>query len=673
MTNILDLYTFRNINHGSVMSHINSSHPLFIRNTIYISTSIALACLLAACGGGGGGDNKIPTPAPSTSEVTPATRAVTTTVIDGALHNVLVCIDKNRNGACDTGEPSATTNATGQATLQIAEADAGKYPMLAIVTKDSIDADTGSVPVGFTLHAPADQPGIISPLSTLVHAHSQATGSSTADATTAIQSQLGLNSPALANFTQDNSEAGKQTATLARLIVVTTQTQITKTAGASSRDGELLTPAQVNAAINSVLLQQLQTLSASVQDNPVLANTSTSIKDKQLAMETAAQQVASSSGLTSSNLGTVVAAQMQANAPDAESATAIMRLRWFSFTDPQNYYLRGLKATAPDNTPDATGKRYYTDFRERVINGQLQPWVRSLVYWTGNEWFECTADAKQEVTRLENGDDESLSCKSQRTSARQVVKDISNQKMRSIVSEIRSAPWQDASEGSFANWGPTPDKIPADAIFPKGSTLSYRALTEQGGSEYYDWTNIALIPSTEWPNSPDINTWRQASLSEFIAWNGGDFAPNISASDVHGNNAHVLVSRRDYQKADGSIGYKRYLVGLENGRMQRVRFYECEGNVSTLPRNSTLFINGVSTCKNIKESSYTIAAQGNAKVLRFVEEPSLLNVSNSQTYRLFIERAGITYVGYRDKPRISNQQRLNEVAANALFSSLGMK
>ena len=129
-------------------------------------------------------------------------------------------------------------------------------------------------------------------------------------------------------------------------------------------------------------------------------------------------------------------------------------------------------------------------------------------------------------------------------------------------------------------------------------------------------------------HSPDTSTWRSATLAEFIAWNAGDFAPNVSAADVHGNNARVLVGRRDYLKPDGSAAYKRYMVGFESGGEQRARFYECEGDMSSLPSNRTLFINGVSTCKTILVSNYSIATQADAKVLRFAQEPTQLNVSN---------------------------------------------
>ncbi|EHN66753.1 hypothetical protein [Comamonas testosteroni] len=651
------------------MSQAPATTP-FIRRSVSLGTLILIASI-AGCGGGGGSDSTSPAPSPAPA---PATKSISTTVIDGALQNVKVCLDRNDNGSCDSEEPSAVTNASGQASLEVPEADAGKYPILALVTKDSVDADTGAVPVAFMLRAPADQPGVVSPLSTLVQAHSRATGSSTSDAAAAIQSQLGLGASALADFTQDGSNAGKLAATMARLIVVTTQTQLTNTAGATGVDGAPLTSVQLNAAVNSVLLQQLQTLATAVLDNPALSDTSTSMKDKQSAMETAAQQVASASGVTAGNVGLIAAMQSQSSSPEAGGPAPSTQLRWLSFSDTSNYYIRAFEATAEQNTPDANGKRYFTEFRERVAGGLEQPWTRPQVYWTGSEWFACPTDFVQQVTSLASGETESLYCKSLASRAKQSVRNITGLKMRDIVTEIRSAPWQDAADGSFASWGPRPDQVPAETTFPSGSTLSYRTVTDLGGSDYYlsNNANRATIARADAPNNPDTSTWRSATLAEFIAWNAGDFAPNVSAAEVHGNNSRVLVGRRDYLKPDGSAAYKRYMVGFENGGEQRARFYECEGDMSTLPNNRTLFINGVSTCKTILVSNYSIATQADAKVLRFTQEPTQLNVSNFQNYRLFVERGGITYVGYRDKQMVSNQQRLNGTAADALLAALGL-
>ena len=57
--------------------------------------------------------------------------------------------------------------------------------------------------------------------------------------------------------------------------------------------------------------------------------------------------------------------------------------------------------------------------------------------------------------------------------------------------------------------------------------------------------------------------------------------------------------------------------------------------MSTLPSNRTLLINGVSTCKTILLSNYSVVTQAGAKVLRFPQESTHPNVSNFQNYRLF--------------------------------------
>jgi len=66
----------------------------------------AAVLALAGCGGGGGGGSS-----------TPTTTSVSTTVIDGPLKNVTVCLDKNGNGKCDADEVQGKTDASGNVTL----------------------------------------------------------------------------------------------------------------------------------------------------------------------------------------------------------------------------------------------------------------------------------------------------------------------------------------------------------------------------------------------------------------------------------------------------------------------------------------------------------------------------------------------------------------------------
>ena len=53
------------------------------------------------------------------------------------------------------------------------------------------------------------------------------------------------------------------------------------------------------------------------------------------------------------------------------------------------------------------------------------------------------------------------------------------------------------------------------------------------------------IPQAATPDDPIYANWRTATLDQFVAWNTGDFARDIST--VHGNNSNVLLNR-DYTK-----------------------------------------------------------------------------------------------------------------------------
>ncbi|MEO7127850.1 MAG: hypothetical protein ABI040_03140, partial [Rhodoferax sp.] len=324
---------------------------------LFLALAGAAMLTVAGCGGGAGTGTGSQAPISMT--------AVPVTVIDGAIENATVCLDKNNNGACDAGEPSGKTNVDGQVTLQIDSADVGKYPVIAVVGIGANDADNGEVLVPFTLKAPADQPGVISPLTTLVHAYMQTSGGTSAAAADAIKDQLGLAASPFDDYTQDKTAASNQASTVARLIVVTTQTQRTSTTGAKGTDGAPLTSAQIDAAINARLLQILPTVILAVLDSPVLSSVTASTEEKEAVMTAVAQQVADESGLSKDNIGTVVAATSQTSAPDSttETPTNTASLRWFEYTDPNNFYYRVFKATAAQNTTDADGKRHYTEYR----------------------------------------------------------------------------------------------------------------------------------------------------------------------------------------------------------------------------------------------------------------------------------------------------------------------
>ena len=642
--------------------------------------AVAAAVLsLAACGGGSS------TPTDSTPPpVVVSTTPVSTTVIDGALQNVTVCLDKNANGACDADEPSGKTDASGNVTIEVPDADVGKYPMLAVVGTDAIDADTGAVPVAFTLKAPADKTGVVSPLTTLVQAHMETSGATSTEAAETIKDKLGLGVSAFDDFTKGTDDSSKQAGTVARLIVVTTQTQRTATADAKGTDGQTLTQAQIDAAINARMLQMLPSVTLAVLDSPVLSSGTATQGEKEAAILAAAGQVAAESGLTKDNIGVVVATVSQPSAPDSttETPTDTVTLRWFQFTDVNNYEYRAYMATAAQNTPDANGKRHFTEYRDRKVKGVqtewgdgLNNWIRPQIYWTGTEWFDCPTNFVHEATPFNAaGESQSLYCNSQKSSSKRYARDISGLKIIDVVKEIRAYPLLDSVGNNFANWGPDPAQ-PAiqsalgSTVFPAGSKLIYHTSTDLANPEYYDRTNAgrATIPLASDPMNPNTTNWRTATLAEFTAWNTGDLTGVVT--EVNGNNSRVLLNR-DYVKADGSAAYKRYMVGFDSAA-QKARFYECEGDMATRaaspPRNSTLYVDGKSTCRGILDTTYTITARGDGKVLRFASEPTQLG---NMSYRLFVERNNVTYVGGQDKLKVSNQLRLNLQAGDALALAL---
>ena len=154
-----------------------------------------------------------------------ATVDVPITVVDGPIQNAKVCLDKNNNGVCDTGEPTGSTDSDGKVTLKVDSTDAGKYPVIAVVGTDAIDADTGPVPTPFTMKAPADHTAVITPLTTLVQNVVASTGSTSAAAADVVKAQTGINISLFEDFSKGATDDHKAAANIARMVVVTTQQQ----------------------------------------------------------------------------------------------------------------------------------------------------------------------------------------------------------------------------------------------------------------------------------------------------------------------------------------------------------------------------------------------------------------------------------------------------------------
>src|SRR5437762_5112562 len=111
-------------------------NPEFSRNAPLWLTAVAAAALsLAGCGGGGGS-----TPPPTAQ---PADQSLSGIVIDGPIQGATVCLDLNKNGSCDAGEPtSSATNAQGSYTISGLAADqvTAGAPLIAGIPATATDA-----------------------------------------------------------------------------------------------------------------------------------------------------------------------------------------------------------------------------------------------------------------------------------------------------------------------------------------------------------------------------------------------------------------------------------------------------------------------------------------------------------------------------------------------------
>ncbi|MFK7857227.1 MAG: hypothetical protein AB8B64_00290 [Granulosicoccus sp.] len=179
-----------------------------VRKAMKVTTPVAIAVLLASCGGGTS-DEGITTGAslvpaagaangpnnPSEENTNPGNDTmVTGRVADGYLQGATVCVDLNNSDSCDQNEPSALTGAGGVYDLNIPAGSEDK-PIVAEIPAEAIDEDTGEAigkPLVFV--APADQPQFISPITTLVHQELQSNPSlNIEEAENAVKTLLGVN------------------------------------------------------------------------------------------------------------------------------------------------------------------------------------------------------------------------------------------------------------------------------------------------------------------------------------------------------------------------------------------------------------------------------------------------------------------------------------------------
>jgi|GEM_PF-1488000 hypothetical protein len=161
----------------------------------------ALCLTLAACGGGGGGSssssagNNTSSGGSSNGGSTPATSTeLAGRVIDGYISGATVCLDLNNNFVCDLSEPSAVTGAGGSYTFTYEGTIPAGVQILADVPVGAVDEDLGTVDKAYNMLAPAENPDVVTPLTTLVSQEILSSGGelTAAEAEAAVKVSLGV-------------------------------------------------------------------------------------------------------------------------------------------------------------------------------------------------------------------------------------------------------------------------------------------------------------------------------------------------------------------------------------------------------------------------------------------------------------------------------------------------
>lgn len=662
------------------------------------------AGMLTMYGCGGGSDAPTPTP----------TANVPITVIDGPIQNATVCLDKNGNGFCDTGEPSAKTNASGNASLTVDAADAGKYPVIAIVGTDAIDTDRPTTPitVPFTLSAPADQTSVVSPLTTLVQQTVASTGVSTADAAAAVQAATGITVSLFQDFTKATAptDGSVDAATVARMLVVTTQQQAKAVADSfntTAIDGRTITQANIDQAVQKKIMELLPSLVAALADPGVLAATTPATMET--ALLAAATTLVADEGLTTSSMATVVAINTEASTttPVDTSAPALsMSLANLNYTNASNFFVRLFTASAIQNTPDASGNTKFIERRLRSNAGNLAKWGAGLdpsrnadLHWNGSTWANCPVNFEHTSSaRDAQGNSTYNYCGNRETGKiNRAIFDVTGKSMSGVYAQIRAAGFNNLTIAEPSSLG--------EATFPAGSKLHYQTSTLlttainyiPGSSDAAGLSNVvsqysaavsaggvaSAQPAGERCNSSEFlaNGHNSTTLEGMIAamtgtpciYTGGSFTYGTvtytnpdTKNEAWGNSSVSIGTIGSAPVGSGPApGYytsnTRLRAAFKGSGANAVAYYACKER----------FNNGSSrNCEPIGTGTYTIATLGDARVMTFNNLPAQ---SAPLTYtRVFVERGGLVYFGFQSKPSVNNSARLNAEGATALMTQLGV-
>ena len=607
----------------------------------------AVAVLLSACGGSDHADGV------ATPPVLPAQVAVSGVVADGPLKGATVCYDLNDDNACDLiTEPNAETDDDGKYSFNIDAAAAGRHSVLASVPATAVDKDSGAV-VGaaFLLKAPPSGNGgaqavFVSPLTTVVVDVAADSGRSVAEATALVQAQLGLSVSPLADFTTAGAPVALAQAARAVGKVMIDTAALAATAGVAAAPAARL--------VREAAATQLPVLAAALAAVP----TDASATERSAA---AAAAVAEALNLSAATV-VAVATQLAAPAGPADERGPFISVRRFAYTDANNYSY--VLFTGDSSKTVADGSFAANETRRSMVGGSDIPYSRNQMYWTGSAWQVCD-NAWQVITGVQlataSAPQKSVYCGGAQNDSRPHSEDIAGQTLREVITRMRAYPLRDSvgggtdANGLPVNWGPSPDLLPAGAVFPAGARRSWRSTSTDIGNT--DRIELANKSTVRWPDG----VYRQATTLAQYSGMPGNLA---DASSPPGTANTVFVADQPLAaQPDATLEpFKRWRAGLDVAAL-KVRFYQCDVKKSDQSQPN---------CSAAGDGTLAISTQGGVRLMRVASGYPAVLVSQLNQQRFWAEHGGTVMRGSTDLPRTRYDQRLNNAAWDTVRSALGI-
>tara|TARA_B110000046_G_scaffold185820_1_gene229573 strand:+ start:5657 stop:7522 length:1866 start_codon:yes stop_codon:yes gene_type:complete len=225
-----------------------------------------MATSLVACGGGGASgldDDDIKLEQP----------AIAGKVIDGYISGATVCLDLNNNYTCDPDEPNALSGAGGSYTFTYEGTIPEGIQILADIPIGAVDEDLGVVDKPYSMLAPAANPEVVTPLTTLVSQEIQSSAGQLTpeEAEKSVKLMLGIDESEslLGNDFVANEDADLQeTATFVAEVLAVAKDAITNNPATSELTSAEIAKASVQTAksITSDLIASGSSISLAIED-----------------------------------------------------------------------------------------------------------------------------------------------------------------------------------------------------------------------------------------------------------------------------------------------------------------------------------------------------------------------------------------------------------------------